>query len=74
MTPTHPEDTNGWDEYRRLVVDSLGKIEARLQVIEDKQGKIATEIALLKLKSSIWGATGAGIVILIKLISEHVIK
>jgi hypothetical protein len=70
----HTTGPDSWGEWRRHV---LLEMESQRECIE-KQGEtlsaIKTEIALLKYKSSIWGAVGAGLVVLIYVLIEVVKK
>lgn len=55
---------DGWDVNRKLILDSIERLRDELRVIkakldqfrQDDIAQIRTEIALLKLKSSLWGA------------------
>lgn len=70
----HTTESNGWGEWRRHV---LLEMESQRECIEKLTSGIAdmkTEIALLKYKSSIWGAVGAGIVVLIYILVEVIKK
>ena len=52
---TKPEGDPGWGEYRELVLSNLEDIKASAQEVEVRLRAIELEIALLKLKSSLWG-------------------
>ncbi len=64
------DETNGWGEWRRHVLLQLESYDGRLKAIETNISKFNTEIAILKFKSSIWGASagvvGASAVALVK--------
>lgn len=47
---------NGWDQYQRLVLDRLDDLKEVQEKSEVRLRSIETEIALLRLKSSLWGA------------------
>jgi hypothetical protein len=59
-----------WEEYRRLVMDTLDRIGRDISNINEKIERfrqedllqIRTDIALLKFQAALWGA-GAGIII-----------
>jgi len=55
------KNTNGWDEYRALVLDSLNTIKK----VQDEQAEclkdLAVEIAVLKVKAGLYGTIGASI-------------
>jgi hypothetical protein len=54
----------GWDVNRKLILDSIDRLRDELAAIKNKLdqfrqddiAQIRTEIALLKVKSSMWGA------------------
>jgi len=56
-----PPGSNSWNEYRRLVLAHLERHEEQLSAIETKVESVRTEIALLKVKSSFFGALSGGI-------------
>ena len=71
MTPPRDDrrEDGGWDEYRRLVVDTLERLERNVErarnEIHDEAGKLRAEIStlksdvvMLKVKASVWGALG----------------
>lgn len=57
-------DDHGWTVNRKLILDTLERLRVELAHIKDKLDRfrqediaeIRTEIALLKVKSSMWGA------------------
>ena len=54
-----------WDSYQRLVLSKLDKFDLELLAIDKKLRHIEIDIALLKVKASIWGAAAGMIPILI---------
>lgn len=74
MNPPHNEgrhDRGDWDEYRRLVVDTLERLDESLQRLHREVGSLQTEIARLQVKAGFWGAlsglvAGVGIALLAK--------
>jgi hypothetical protein len=50
------QDNNGWSTYEKLVLDTLTRLETDIKDIKTIQNSQQTELALIKLKSSIWGA------------------
>lgn len=50
------DDGKGWVEYQRLVLAELERHSATLETIGRDLGSVRTEVALLKLKSGVWGA------------------
>lgn len=60
MTNLSTGATHDWSEYQRLVLFELQRLSESAESHTTKLSKIATDIALLKLKSGIWGfAAGA---------------
>lgn len=56
---------NGWGEWRRHVLIEMEQHRKALEKIHADFSDVKTEIALLKLKSSLWGAVGAGLVVIL---------
>jgi hypothetical protein len=55
MTDRH--DFGGdWSEYQRWVMESLKELKDDAKEAKNQLSDIRTEIAMLKLKSSFWGA------------------
>jgi len=71
--------TNGgdWMEYRRLVVESLERLEDRVNRVSDRVEELHREIALLKLslklKSGLWGAAAGAIPVILYLILRKIL-
>lgn len=65
--------TNGWNEYQKLVLNELERHNKLIESIRYDLSDIKTEIAMLKVKSGLWGMVGAaipvGIAIAMKLIN-----
>ncbi len=49
-------DSNGWNEYKKFVVQELRRSNDRLQGIENKLSQIEREIAVLKTKMYVGSA------------------
>jgi hypothetical protein len=47
-----------WREYRRLVISNFETLERGLKEADRKLEKLALELAVLKVKSGVWGAIG----------------
>tara|TARA_R110000744_G_scaffold9052_7_gene29474 strand:+ start:5599 stop:5820 length:222 start_codon:yes stop_codon:yes gene_type:complete len=66
-------ESGDWAEYQRLVLNELERHNMLLGKMDEKLGKVSTEIAMLKVKSGLWGMAGAaipvGIAVAMKLIS-----
>ena len=52
---------NGWREYQRLVLFQLEGHTARLEDIDRGLERVRLEIAMLKLKSGLWGAAAGAL-------------
>lgn len=44
-----------WRDYQKLILHELERMDERLKRVEVQLGEIRTDIALLKLKSGLWG-------------------
>jgi len=67
-----PENDNGWNEYKKLVMDKLdnykedlvsifNKLEVMNKDNADKHAKVLSEISALKVKSGIWGGLSGAV-------------
>jgi len=73
---------NGWGEYAKYVLKelerlnkSLDDLEQRLIDIQTKDlAKIRTEIAMLKVKSGLWGAVAGMVPVIIVLLINYLSK
>ena len=54
-------DTNGWNQYQKLVMDKLDEHDEKFTNIETKLTQIQVDIATLKVKAGVWGGV-AGLV------------
>ena len=54
-------DTNGWNQYQKLVMDKLDEHNEKFTNIESKLTQIQVDIATLKVKAGVWGGV-AGLV------------
>ena len=51
---------NGWNEYQKLVLTELERLDDRANNMERELNRIKVDLAMLNLKSGIWGfAAGA---------------
>lgn len=62
---------NGWDEYKRLVINELERANQRLDAVDKRLSKIERNIAILQTKAAVYAAgisifISAGISILLK--------
>ena len=51
----HP-DGNGWGEYRREVMASLGQLREDVKQLDGKVDDVRLDVAGLKIRASVWGA------------------
>ena len=61
MTTSKSGGTNGWQQYQKLVMSELAKLDKRTGRIEDKVNKIHVELGILKLKCSMLGLIAGAI-------------
>ena len=59
---THHTGTNGWTEYKRLVINELERTNRRLDIMDKRLSKIERNIVVLQTKAAMWAA---GIAIMI---------
>lgn len=63
------EETNGFESYKRLIVESLERIDSNLYRVETRLQRLEVTIAVLKVHSALFGAIAgallSGIVALI---------
>ncbi len=57
----HP-GSNGWDQYKRLVINELERTNHRLDMVDKRLSKIEKNIVILQTKAATWAA-GIAIVI-----------
>ncbi len=51
-------EDGGWDEYRRLVVDTLDRLDHNIGDLKKSVDVANINIAMLKVKAGFWGALG----------------
>ena len=61
-------ETNGWDQYLKLVIDKLGEHDEKFTSIESKLMKIQVDLATLKVKAGIWGGLAGMIPVVIAIV------
>jgi hypothetical protein len=63
--PEHNDDSggNGWLEWKRQVLMQAQAHDDAIKRIDTELKNMGIEIALLKYKSSFWGAAGAALVV-----------
>ena len=63
-----PPEADGWNEYQKLVLSELARLNKGIEALKGKVGEMAVEIAVLKTKASMWGAlAGVGATVVIML-------
>lgn len=70
MNPIHlqADNSDGWGEWSRHVLKTLEDQGLDIRDIRNSIALIQTEIAVLKVKSGIWGAMGGMIPVLIAVV------
>lgn len=57
------EVSNGWQEYKRLVLDRIDKLEQKVSELSDKVGQLTVAIesmkAEMKVKTGIWSVVAS---------------
>ena len=66
-----PENQNGWNEWSRHVLAELTRLNDGYENLGNSIQDIRVEIAMLKVKSGIWGAIGACIPVAIGLLMMY---
>ena len=69
---TSQGDTNGWQEYKRLVINELDRANNRLDIMDKRLASHEKNITVLQTKATTWAAglavfISAGISLLLKL-------
>lgn len=57
MTP----DMNGWSAYEKLVMSELEGLKREVELIDEKLTLLRIDVAQLKVKAGVWGATAGTI-------------
>lgn len=50
-----PEHENGWNEYSKLVLSELQRLDSDIKRLETKVDTMVESVAALQIKSGIWG-------------------
>tara|TARA_Y100001938_G_scaffold149639_1_gene237166 strand:- start:10527 stop:10763 length:237 start_codon:yes stop_codon:yes gene_type:complete len=69
---THDGGTNGWQEYKRLVINELERANLRLDLVDKRLQNLEKNITVLQTKAATWAASVAiiisgGVSLLLKL-------
>jgi hypothetical protein len=62
------ENNSTWNEWSKYVLKELERLNGCYFSLDEKVGKIQQEIAMLKVKSGIWGAIGGCIPVIVLLV------
>ncbi len=71
---TDIDDTESWAEWRRYVLMELERMNECYDSLKTEAVNLKVEIAMLKVKSGIWGAVGAAVPIIILLAIQFLTK
>jgi len=52
---------NGWDEYQKLVMSDLKRLDKGINAINEKLDLLSRDVGMLKVKASMWGAAAGAI-------------
>lgn len=50
------KETNGWNEYSRLVLAEQGRLHEWCSELDKRQVELSIALATLKVKAGVWGA------------------
>ena len=53
---THQDHSNGWQEYKRLVINELDRANNRLDIMDKRLGRMEKHITVLQTKAAAWAA------------------
>ena len=53
---THQDHSNGWQEYKRLVINELDRANNRLDIMDKRLGRMEKHITVLQTKATTWAA------------------
>jgi hypothetical protein len=56
---------DGWNEYSKMVLHELKRLNAGLEKLEEGQRQIEKDIIKLQAKATIWGSVGGFIIALL---------
>jgi hypothetical protein len=62
---------DGWSAYEKLVLDKLDGLNGRMNTLEDSLVLVRIDVAKLKVKAGIWGATAGMIPALLALAAGY---
>jgi len=59
---------NGWNEYSRLVLTELERLNDNYESLRNGIVEIKVDIAKLQVKSGVWGLVGGGVSVLVTIL------
>lgn len=65
-----PQSTNGWTQWSNHVLKELDRLNEAAEATNKQLSDIRVEIAMLKVKSGLWGMAGAAVPVALALIVE----
>lgn len=68
------DEDNGWSEWRRHVLNELGRLEDHHRFMNQQLQKILIEVAMLKVKSGVWGLMGGLIPVVVAAMVAYLAK
>lgn len=69
-----PENPDQWAEWSKHVLRELERLNGVMEGMREEMGKMKTEVAMLKMKSGLWGAMGATIPIAVMVAVQILLK
>jgi len=48
-------DENGWEEWRKYVLNELKRMSACYETLNEKMTKVMVDVGMLKVKAGVWG-------------------
>ena len=63
-----------WDEYQKLVLSELRRMNANLDKMDGRLRKNEKDIVVVKVRSSLWGSASGMITVIVALFIESVFK
>jgi len=61
---------NGWQEWSKFVLKELKRLSDAFEKLSEKASKSEAEIAMLKVKSGVYGLVGGAVLVVIFLLSR----
>ena len=61
-------DTNGWNKYEKLIIDTMDRHEKKLDALDEKVSRIDVSVGKLQVKSGFWGAIGGFISVVVAIL------